>query len=126
VRKANPLVAWNDTDKLISNVYVDNENAIPVLYEESSENDGYLYIDDQPHYISGEPTFLGDVDSDGEVTAVDAAWIRRTLADIPIPIEIIELVADVDEDNDVTIMDATWIQRWLADMPSCDNIGKPI
>ena len=69
---------------------------------------------------------LGDVDGDGEVTIVDATFIQRKLASIPIPFEFNETVADTDGDNDVSVIDATYIQRWLASLPSNDNIGKPI
>ena len=113
---SNPLVGWNDTDKLISNAFVDNESAVKVLREESQENDGILYIDDQPHYIRGDyvkPFVPGDVDGDGKVTIIDATWIQRKLSDIRIPIEFNDAAADVDGDEKITIVDATTIQRWL-------------
>ena len=69
---------------------------------------------------------LGDVDDDGEVTVIDATFIQRKLASIPIPFELDKNIADVDKDGDVTIIDATMIQRWLVDLPANENIGKPI
>lgn len=74
----------------------------------------------------GETIILGDVDGDGVVTIIDATYIQRKLASIPILFELNETVADTDEDGSVTIIDATYIQRWLANLPSNDNIGKPI
>ena len=74
----------------------------------------------------GETIIMGDVDGDGVVTIIDATYIQRKLASIPILFELNETVADTDEDGSVTIIDATYIQRWLANLPSNDNIGKPI
>lgn len=88
-------------------------------------NTNYWYI--TPSYI-GEitPAYLGDVDGDGSVTIVDATFIQRHLASIPIPFEFNNTIADTDEDGNVSIIDATYIQRWLASLKSNDNIGKPI
>ena len=69
---------------------------------------------------------LGDVDDDGTVTIIDATFIQRHLASIPIPFVLDEMIADTDEDGTVAILDATYIQRWLANLKSNDNIGKPI
>ena len=69
---------------------------------------------------------LGDVDGDGEVTIMDATYIQRVLAGIPIPFELDKRLADTDGDNDVTVLDATDIQRWLAGLESSPNIGMPI
>ena len=68
---------------------------------------------------------LGDVDSDEEVTVLDATLIRRHLLDIP-TFAFNEAAADADEDRSVTILDATMIQWRLAGFPSNENIGKPI
>ena len=125
----NPLIAWNDTEKLVSGLTIDNEGALKVLREESQQNDGYLYIDAQQHYHVGdytEPVLLGDVDGSGDVTILDATFIQRKLAGIPIPFEFNDTVADTDEDDDVTIIDANYIQRWLAALSSNEHIGQPI
>lgn len=68
---------------------------------------------------------LGDVDSDGEVTIIDATCIQRNLASLPNE-SFNEAVADTDDDHDITVIDATYIQRWLAGLSSNENIGKPI
>ncbi|MBO6097430.1 MAG: bifunctional metallophosphatase/5'-nucleotidase [Bacteroidales bacterium] len=47
----NPLIEWNDTDKLISNDAVDNESAVRVLQEEAAGSGGLLYIDTTAHFI---------------------------------------------------------------------------
>lgn len=69
---------------------------------------------------------LGDVDGDGTVTIIDATFIQRELASIPIPFVMDEIIADTDEDGVLSIIDATFIQRWLASLKSNDNIGKRV
>ena len=56
---------------------------------------------------------LGDADSDGIVTILDATWIQRALAGIGAPADFNEAAADVDGDESVTILDVTYIQRYL-------------
>ena len=68
---------------------------------------------------------LGDVDSDGNVTIVDATAVQRRLVDI-LPSSYNVNAADADGDGEISILDATAIQRWLAALPSNENIGKPI
>ena len=72
------------------------------------------------------PPLLGDVDGDGEVTVLDATYIQRWLADIPIPFELIKFIADTDGNDDVAIIDATWIQRYLAYLSCPEGIGQPV
>ena len=69
---------------------------------------------------------LGDTDRDGIVSIIDATYIQRKLASIPIPVDFNEALSDADEDSLITIMDATYIQRWLVQLKSNDNIGKNI
>lgn len=73
-----------------------------------------------------EPSLLGDVDGDGEVTILDATFIQRYLASFALPFELSEATADADEDGEVSIIDATHIQRWLVSLPCNNSIGKPI
>ncbi len=68
---------------------------------------------------------LGDANSDGEITIIDATCIQRHLASIPTS-AYNEAAADTDGDGKVTIIDAAYIQRWLVDLPSDERIGKPI
>lgn len=76
--------------------------------------------------VESLPAILGDVDGDGEVTILDATFIQRYLANIPIPFEFNEAVADVDGEDGVTIIDATYIQRWLASLNVPKGIGQPM
>ena len=71
-----------------------------------------------------EPT-VGDVDTDGIVTVLDATAIQRHLADMPNE-SFDAAAADADGDGKITILDATAIQRWLVRLPTNENIGKPI
>ena len=68
---------------------------------------------------------LGDADSDGEVTILDATAIQRELAGLPVG-SFNEKAADADEDKEISILDATAIQRRLAELPANDRIGKRI
>ena len=56
---------------------------------------------------------LGDTDSDGKVSIIDATLIQRHLAMLPNAVFSEEL-ADTDKDGRITILDATMIQRYLA------------
>ena len=68
---------------------------------------------------------LGDADSDGDVTILDATAVQRKLAELSVS-SYDKQAADADGDDDVTIMDATAIQRHIAELPTNPNIGKPI
>lgn len=82
-----------------------------LLTNDSKQSDSYM---------------LGDVDGDGIVSILDATYIQKKLASIPLTFEFHEKAADTDGDGSVSIIDATYIQKWLASLPSNDNIGKPI
>lgn len=69
---------------------------------------------------------LGDVDSDRTISIIDATYIQRHLASIPIPFVLDETIADTDEDGSISILDATMIQRWLVQLPANDHIGQLI
>ncbi len=69
---------------------------------------------------------IGDVDGDGTVTIIDATYIQRHLASVPIPYKINDKVADTDGDGNITIIDATMIQRYLASLPYEGRIGEEI
>ena len=54
----------------------------------------------------------GDIDGDGEVTIIDATYIRRYCVKIPIPIpEEYVMRGDINRDGELNVIDATWIQR---------------
>ena len=69
---------------------------------------------------------IGDADSDGIVTILDATAIQRKLVSLPILGEFNEDAARLaDDEEKLTIIDATFIQRWLAGLPTNNSIGKP-
>ncbi len=76
--------------------------------------------------VESLPAVLGDVDGDGVVTVLDATFIQRHIADIPIPFAFNEAVADVDGEDGATIIDATYIQRWLVGINAPKGIGQPV
>ena len=57
---------------------------------------------------------LGDVDSDGKITILDATQIQRHLAKLSSISEDRLHCADTDKDGTISILDATVIQRFLA------------
>ena len=86
--------------------------------------EGKTYTDVRYKAIPADSSLLGDVDGDGEVSILDATYIQRYLASLPID-TFNEKVADTDEDGEISILDATFIQRWLAGLSSNEAIGKP-
>lgn len=76
--------------------------------------------------VQAKNPIIGDVDGDSAVTIIDATYIQRKLASIPIPFEINDKVADTDGDGSITIIDATMIQRYLASLPYDGRIGEEI
>ena len=68
---------------------------------------------------------LGDADTSGEVTILDATVIQRRLAALSVT-AFDEQAADTDGIGGVTILDATHIQRWLAALSAPAGIGQPI
>ncbi|MBQ6336954.1 MAG: dockerin type I repeat-containing protein [Ruminococcus sp.] len=68
---------------------------------------------------------LGDVDTNGEIDAVDASFIRRVSASLDTPLAADEIThGDVDKDGRTDITDATAIQYYLADMRTAYRIGE--
>ena len=56
---------------------------------------------------------LGDIDSDGDITSVDAVRLVRYLVDLVELTDRQKLAADVDHDNDITSTDAIKLVRYL-------------
>ena len=104
------------------NVFIDYPELAWQLFGEEIPEDmptpGHPYSDD-------EQILLGDTDSDGEVTILDATAIQRQLAELPTEAFSVQ-AADADEDGEVTILDATAVQRYLAELETAPNIGEPI
>lgn len=64
---------------------------------------------------------VGDADGDTKVTILDATYIQKKLAQLPVPDSFNEKAADADRDKKVTVLDATHIQRYLATVPDKDS-----
>ena len=69
---------------------------------------------------------LGDADSDGDVTIIDATYIQRALVGITVTSDFTEAAADVDGDGDMTILDVTLIQRYLVGIDVPYAIGETV
>ena len=102
----------------------------PATYLRPGHDDGvrctrcneWLIEPEEYPILAGNGIFC-DVDSDGEVTALDATYILRNVAKIEIPFVMDEAMGDADGDNLLTVMDATAIQRYLASLKSFFGIG---
>lgn len=101
----------------------------------ASYEDGYMvfYTDHFSTYIlavpeeEGEPYILGDVDGDGDVSAIDATYVIRYSAQIDVQLDEADLMrGDVDGNEEIEIVDATYIQRYLAEFNIPYPIGEPI
>ena len=67
---------------------------------------------------------MGDTDTDGVVSIIDATLIQQRIAEFALSSTIDASAADVDSDGELTIMDATAIQLWLAELNTCCPIGE--
>lgn len=70
---------------------------------------------------------LGDVDNDGEVTIIDAAFIQRVLAHMTTDEDgMYTLRGDIDGDGELTAVDASFIGRHCAYLSTPYPIGEPV
>ena len=72
-----------------------------------------------------EVLILGDVDSDGEVTVMDALAMQKYVADKPVS-NFNEAVADINNDGEINITDTILIQKYTAGRSVDYPIGEPI
>ena len=77
-----------------------------------------------PEHDHSSGYILGDADTDGEVTIIDATVIQRKLVNLPVP-AFNEQAADVDGEG-MDITDATIIQRYTAEFDVPYDIGERI
>ena len=105
----------------LNGITISNDNDSITL----STNETELVIKEEKEELIAEVPnkIIGDVDGDATVTIIDATFIQRKLASIPIPFSIINDIADTDGDGSVTIIDATFIQRFLASLT--DHFYQP-
>lgn len=69
---------------------------------------------------------IGDSNSSGDITIVDATNIQCYLAQIISDDDINKELSDCDNGSDIDIMDATYIQMYLAKNKNCCNVGEVI
>ena len=71
--------------------------------------------------------YLGDVDGDGTVTAIDATLIQRHLCYIKTMVsDEMFMLGDVDGDGIISIIDVSYMMRYLAGIKIPYSIGEPI
>ena len=82
-----------------------------------------IYV--QYTFTCSSGVLLGDADTDGEVTILDATAIQRTLVSLDVA-AFDRDAADADQDGGLTILDATAIQRHLVKLPTNPHIGTVV
>lgn len=70
----------------------------------------------KPVNAAGAYSLIGDADSDGDVTVLDATRIQRTVASLASLNTLQRYLADVDGSGEVSVIDATIIQRRIAEI----------
>ena len=101
--------------------YVDDSFNI----ENVNSSSGTVSVSSKSGEVIGNPYLLGDADSDGSVTILDATRIQRYIAELTVS-SFSKKASDADQDGEVTILDATAIQRHLAGLPTNKNIASLI
>ena len=107
-------------NKRLNREYITPANASG-FYTAGVTNVVYLYDKKQDGpVVPGDGTLIGDADTDGEVSILDATTIQRELVNLEVE-AFDEVAANVDGDEEVSILDATEIQRWLVGLADEDS-----
>lgn len=134
-----------DSESILASVYLDDEYFGSIIESNMVFHEGLLSIgkselkglslgqhkmklvfdDGELELTLNITAILGDADSDGDVTILDATAIQRYLVDLENK-AFNETAADVDRSGDVTILDATDIQRFLVDLSCAEGIDETI
>ena len=69
---------------------------------------------------------IGDANSDGSISVVDATLVQRMLASIISVDDINRELSDSDKNEALTIIDATYIQRYVAQLNDCARVGEKV
>ena len=134
--------------------FTDSNVTLGVYYNTDAhlfaENNGFNYVILDPENIPTEPPtesptdapteaptdapteaptelngyYLGDVDGNGAVDTVDAAWVQRYLALFNLADWVTIDHADIDGDNNVSILDVTLIKRYDAQFEIDYPVGE--
>lgn len=74
-----------------------------------------------------EPSYLGDMNGNGEIELTDVTLIQRYHSDMPVDADEESLMrCDVDHNGELEIIDATFIQRFLSGMDTPCAIGERV
>ena len=77
--------------------------------ERYAEDNGFAFV----NLENAQEYLLGDIDGDGEVSVLDATYIQKYIALLPVP-EYELAAADTEGDGEISVLDATLIQKWIA------------
>ena len=90
--------------------------ALPLVYAAASdaatEEDTDIGVDVEDLPEVDVSVVYGDVDGNGEVTALDATYVLQYVAGWDVTIDMV--AADVDGNGEVTALDATYIFQYVA------------
>ena len=108
-------------NKRLNREYITPANASG-FYGAGVTNVVYLYKEEGAGpVVPGDGTLIGDADTDGEVSILDATTIQRELVGLYVE-SYNAVAANVDFDSEVSILDATAIQRWLVGLADEDSM----
>ena len=99
-----------------------NGKSVTAGYNQTGWSKVYDVEDDVTVYSNN----LGNLDGDGEIGVIDATYIQRYVAGLPVPIsdEDILKYGDIDGDGEVGVIDATYIMRYAAGLTVPFAIGE--
>lgn len=124
------LVESGDLDSsYLDKLTLTRDQAVAMKLDKNTDTDpgaGYIFDGTAvPGTPFGFAYILGDVDTNGEIEAIDASYIQRVaaLADTPLTGDEV-LHGDVDRNGKTDITDATAIQYYLADLKTRYKIGE--
>ena len=104
---------------LLDGEYVDTDSEIDTdsSVDTESDSDTDSSVDTDSDSDTDSETVFGDVDGDGEISAVDAFMVLRASISNPDDEELMK-IADVDGDGTITSADALYLLRYSAGFDS--------
>ncbi len=106
----NKIVIPQSVETIHEDAFKNSEQVVIYCYPDSAAHQ--FAVAQEIPYVLLTDYYLGDADSDGDVSIIDATLIQRLLADVQTP-ALNLLAADVDGEG-LDVIDATYIQRYLA------------
>ena len=116
---------WYGFESLGSNLGVGNYTVTIDFNPNRTVKEAYYYNNVYSlNFKVRENYLVGDIDDSGDVSTIDATWIRRLNAGMEVDLdEYAEMRGDVDGSGDTSIIDATLIQRYVVGMIDSDTIA---